>query len=84
MPNLAGLMGKGKGGSPPTGGSITPTRRSTNADEPDVCSDSVPEAGYEAKAGVKTGTGPHLSYNIDGYYVKAAACYIQKKYKGAN
>jgi Cutinase len=60
---------------------LTPDRlveRSLDAAE---CPKDVPESGYVAKAGLSSGVGPHLSYNSDGYYVKAAACYIYDRFK---
>jgi hypothetical protein len=39
----------------------------------------VPEKGHVAKSS----KGAHLAYNNDGYYTKAAACYIYNRYKAA-
>jgi hypothetical protein len=37
----------------------------------------VPEKGHVAKSS----KGAHLAYNNDGYYTRAAACYIYKRFK---
>lgn len=48
---------------------------------PATCLATVQETGFVPRTGSKTGTGPHLSYNADGYMIKAAACYINDRYK---
>ena len=48
---------------------------------PATCLANVQETGFVPRVGSKTGTGPHLSYNSDGYMIKAAACYINERYK---
>jgi hypothetical protein len=48
---------------------------------PQTCLANVQETGFIPRVGSKTGTGPHLSYNADGYMIKAAACYINERYK---
>lgn len=42
--------------------------------------DSEAEHGH-AVPGV-TGTASHMAYNSDGFYVRAAACYVAKKFSG--
>ena len=37
----------------------------------------VPEKGHVAKSS----KGAHLAYNNDGYYTRAAACYIYNRFK---
>jgi hypothetical protein len=37
----------------------------------------VPEKGHQAKGGQSA----HLAYNKDGYYTRAAACYIYNRFK---
>jgi hypothetical protein len=50
---------------------------SVETTEQDTCGEE--ETGHRAAKG----GGAHLAYNGDGYYVKAAACYIAKKFKEA-
>lgn len=67
-------------------GSITPSRRSIFADiGGQACPNTadVQESGW-VSVGPQTGAGPHLSYNRDGHFIKAAACYINEKFKASN
>jgi len=48
---------------------------------PKTCLAKVQEIGFIPRVGSKTGVGPHLSYNGDGYMIKAAGCYINERYK---
>jgi hypothetical protein len=46
----------------------------------EMCSGpEVPEKGHQAKGN----EGAHMLYNKDGYYTRAAACYILKAFKAA-
>jgi hypothetical protein len=78
--------GKGKGGFGKGGfgkGSLTPDKRSI-LQMPPTCLASPQVTGFIPRTGSKTGTGPHLSYNSDGYMIKAAACYINAQYKAGS
>ena len=39
----------------------------------------VPEKGHVAKSS----KGAHLAYNNDGYYTRAAACYVYNRFKAS-
>jgi hypothetical protein len=45
--------------------------------EPDACAKNVPEKGHQPSV---QGNG-HVVYGADGYYIKAAVCFIQRVVK---
>jgi hypothetical protein len=46
-----------------------------------TCSEADrPEKGHKIKAGTPGAFG-NKAYHVDGYYIRAAACYIWKSYK---
>jgi hypothetical protein len=63
--------------------SVTPPLVREVSDDVDVCSDSVPEKGRQAVVPNEPNPKetPHLLYNKDGFYIKVAACYIQRLLK---
>lgn len=49
----------------------------------DVCSGpEVPENGHKVATGGIPGIGNKL-YHVDGFYIRAAACFIYKRYKSS-
>jgi hypothetical protein len=69
-----GAGGKGMPKGPKAGGATGVAERSVSADD---------ECAVEEKHTAKTPGNAHLAYNADGYYVKAAACYINAAYRKA-
>jgi hypothetical protein len=55
-----------------------------SSEQQDACGEEAAERGYVAKQNGKAATGmqAHLLYNSDGHYIKQAACYIAKQFKG--
>jgi hypothetical protein len=50
----------------------------TSADS--QCDPNVPEKGHQVKRSVNDAP-IHFMYNKDGYYIKAAACYIAERFR---
>ena len=68
-----GFAGKGKGGK----GAVSRVGPQRFEAVDAACAADVNPKGYVPKvAGM-----PHMVYNTDGYYVRAAACYVASQYK---
>jgi hypothetical protein len=63
----------------PRGLGIKPSSISTKIakEEPETCAENVPERGHQPTVQ----GNEHFVYGADGYYIKAAVCYIQRQLK---
>jgi hypothetical protein len=82
---MGGMGGMGGMSAPPKDNSADKKKREEQfiraimQQDPMCAGPEVAEKGHQAKGA----EGAHLLYNKDGHYIKAAACYIYKRFHAA-